>query len=314
VEPDGIVLVDKPKSMTSFDVVRVFKRHLGRVKVGHCGTLDPLATGLLPICIGRATKLMQFIVAGIKNYTGRMVLGVRTDTFDIEGRIVEQRAIRKGIDLEMLEETARKLTGEIEQVPPPFSAVKYRGKPLYALARRGIMLKKEPRKVKVERFDITGFEAKRFVDFDISCSKGTYVRSLIDEFGQLLGCCAYLKDLRRTIVGPFSIDNALSLEAIEDFLKKGRLKEILVAREASISHIPAIHVETELARAISRGMPLDKTYLDLLIDKRGIKLNPAIPYLRITSSGDNLGPTTIAIANWPHESFRRKVKMARVLT
>lgn len=205
---NGILLVDKPEGWTSHDVVAKMRHHLGVKKIGHAGTLDPLATGLLILLVGNATKISQYVTNQDKRYTGTFCLGVTTDTYDAEGEVVETREV--DVTDETITATAKTFLGEQQQLPPMFSAKKCHGKPLYLLARQGHEVERKPCSVRIDEFEITKI-ALPHVAFDILCSKGTYVRTLAHDFGEKLGCGAYLSQLRRTQTGNFSIDQATSL-------------------------------------------------------------------------------------------------------
>ncbi|MDR3273773.1 MAG: tRNA pseudouridine(55) synthase TruB [Puniceicoccales bacterium] len=208
----GVLLIDKPVGLTSHDVVHEIRRVTGVKRVGHAGTLDPLATGLLIVLIGRATKISQFLIDLDKNYEGTMQLGIETDSHDAEGNIVAQRHIQD-ITLERLREAAVTFKGDIEQVPPMFSAKKLNGKPLYKLARQGKVVERQSNLVTIFKFEIGNLCADR-VDFCIRCSKGTYVRTIAHDLGQMLGCGAHLTALRRTKIGEFLVTDAHSLSKI----------------------------------------------------------------------------------------------------
>lgn len=208
---DGVLVVDKQSGMSSYDVIRRLKKVLGTSRLGHTGTLDPMATGVLVVCAGWSTRLVPYLSDGWKEYTGEIRLGVRTETDDAEGAVVETREVRCG--REELQAAAACLTGEIEQVPPAYSAVHVGGERAYAVARRGDEVALEPRKVTVERFDVD-LAAPDRVAFRVRVSKGTYVRSLARDLGELLGCGAHLASLRRTVNEPFTVDEATPLESV----------------------------------------------------------------------------------------------------
>ena len=209
----GVLLLDKPEGVTSAGVIRALKPRLGRTKVGHLGTLDPFASGLLPLCLGEATKVARYLLAEHKSYDGTIRLGTATDTLDREGTIVETQAV-PALDLAALDALAARFVGRQKQVPPMFSALKRGGVPLYKLARKGIEVEREPRDVEITRFSLTPVAADR-IDFSVACSKGTYVRVLAADVGRALGTVAHLERLRRTSVGRFTVDEASSLAAIE---------------------------------------------------------------------------------------------------
>jgi len=216
--PAGLIVnVNKPGGITSFAVVQYIRRFIDVRKVGHAGTLDPFATGVLLICIGKATKQVSKLTELKKEYRGTMKLGNRTDTYDIDGRIIEEKEIPP-ITLSKLREIADDFTGNIEQVPPIFSAIKQGGIPLYKLARSGKTVELTPRQVKIYSFTILDYK-NPFIDFQVICSSGTYIRSLANDFGNRLGCGAYLHSLIRTSIGTYTLDDAVPLNAIPEFLK-----------------------------------------------------------------------------------------------
>lgn len=212
---DGLLVVDKPVSLTSHDVVDRVRRVFGERRVGHTGTLDPGASGVLVVCIGRATRLVRFLQEGTKVYTGAMILGVTTDTLDADG--TETGRAPCGAKREDVERAMATLVGTLTQTPPMVSAVKVGGAKMYELARKGVVVGRKPRVVRVERFEMTSFAEGDFprVAFEVECGKGTYVRSLAAEVGATLGCGAHLAELRRTKNGSYSIDQAETIQEIE---------------------------------------------------------------------------------------------------
>lgn len=198
----GLLLIDKPAGITSHDAVAKVRRALGVRKVGHSGTLDPAATGLLLIGVGRATRLLRFLGDLPKVYQGRGILGVETDTLDAEGAVVRESPVE--VAEGTLRSAMQRFTGEIEQVPPAYSAVKVEGERLYKAARRGEHVEAPPRRVTVDSFDLQRFESPAF-DFEVRCSAGTYIRSLVADVGRELGSGAHLQRLRRTAIGPFRV-------------------------------------------------------------------------------------------------------------
>ena len=219
-EEGRVLLINKPLHWTSFDVVRKIRNTIKIKKVGHAGTLDPLATGLLIVCTGRFTKKINEYMAREKEYTGTFTLGAVTPTFDLEsepGNFQPVDEISEG----MIYEIAKKFTGEIMQFPPVHSAIKQKGKPVYLLARKGIEVILEPRKIVIHNFEITHIKMP-LVSFKVVCTTGTYIRSLAQDFGQALGCGAYLSSLCRTRIGNFALEEALSVEEfIAGSLKAG---------------------------------------------------------------------------------------------
>ena len=212
-----VLLIDKPLHWTSFDVVRKLRNILHIKKIGHAGTLDPLATGLLIVCTGKFTKRINEFMAQTKEYTGTITLGAVTLTYDLESE-PENFQSTNSITIETIREAALQLTGPILQVPPAHSAIKVNGKRVYELARQGKEVKLEPRPVTIYTFDILSFE-KDVVQFRVSCSTGTYIRSLANDLGRIVGCGGYLSSLRRTKIGEFTVNEAQSMEAFEEAYK-----------------------------------------------------------------------------------------------
>jgi tRNA pseudouridine55 synthase len=210
---DGVLLVDKPAGITSAGVVRQVKRRLGATKVGHLGTLDPFATGLLPLVTGEGTKLVAVLSQGDKSYTGVIALGRSTDTLDSTGEVVETAAVPDLSD-DVLEAVARRFRGAVEQVPPMFSALKRGGVPLYELARKGIDVEREARRVHIESLTLVPVSAVE-ISLSMRCSKGTYVRSLARDVAAALGTVGHLASLRRTAFGSFDVASAISLDDID---------------------------------------------------------------------------------------------------
>jgi len=218
----ALLLVDKPQGWTSFDVVNKVrwllrkKLEVKKIKVGHSGTLDPMATGLLLICTGKWTKKLNELQGLDKAYTGTITLGGETPSFDAETEVINEKPIDK-IDLATVEMVIEQFVGEIDQVPPVYSAIKVDGKRLYKSARAGKEVKPEPRRVMVEEFEVKRFELPQ-IDFVVRCSKGTYVRSLAHDLGQKLGCGGYLSALRRTEVGPYHVRDSFQVSELVEKL------------------------------------------------------------------------------------------------
>lgn len=239
--PEGLLLVDKPQGMTSHDVVDAVRRALGTRKVGHAGTLDPMATGLLLVGVGRATRLLRFLGDLPKTYEGRGLLGVQTTTLDADGEVTRTASVTAGRG--DIEEAAAALVGDSLQRPPAFSAVKVGGRKLYEAARRGEALEAEPRPIRVDAFDILEVEEAAF-GFRVTCSSGTYVRVLVADVGTALGCGAHLVRLRRTRIGPFRVDDARPPGEPGDPLPL----------ELGVAHLPRVDLEEpEEARAAANG-------------------------------------------------------------
>jgi tRNA pseudouridine55 synthase len=221
-EEGKVILINKPFDWTSFDVVRKIRNLIRVKKVGHAGTLDPLATGLLIVCTGKFTKKINEYQAQEKEYTGTFTLGAVTPTYDLESEPQNFKDY-SFVTKELLEETTKQFMGEIEQVPPIHSAIKQKGKPVYLLARKGIDVKLEPRKITIKEFEIIKMELP-VVSFRVVCTTGTYIRSLANDFGKALDCGAYLSALCRTRIGEFKLEDAMSLKMFEDLIKENDLK------------------------------------------------------------------------------------------
>lgn len=251
---DGLILVDKPQGVTSHDVVARVRRCLGIQRVGHFGTLDPLATGLLLVAVGRAVKLFPFFSKQDKVYTGEIRLGVATDTYDAMGRPTSPEA--GGLpDRQAVMETMSLFVGEILQAPPPYSAKKLGGKPMYKWARRRQTIACPPRPVRVDAFEMTGFRPP-IIGFEVRCGSGTYVRSLAHALGENLGCGAHLAALRRVSVGTLSVANSLPLDRLEILVSEGRTNDVVLPLESLLPGLPKI-ILTETAEArLQRGRPL----------------------------------------------------------
>ena len=245
----GILLLDKPEGMTSAAVVRTVKKTLAVERVGHLGTLDPFASGLLPICLGEGTKIAQFLMTERKAYSGTIRLGSETDTYDATGTVTRNAPV-PGLMPKSLQELVQRFSGESWQTPPMYSALKRHGTPLYKLARRGIEVEREPRKVVIENFLLASIDDSSLW-FSLTCSKGTYMRTLAVDIGKALGCGAHLATLRRTGFGPFVIEHAVPLSQCVDLFDRGILP--LLSLTAALKHYPAVVVTTEVATLVRQG-------------------------------------------------------------
>ncbi len=242
----ALLLIDKPAGLTSHDVVDRVRRAMGVRKVGHAGTLDPSATGLLLIGVGRATRLLRFLGDFEKVYEGTGVLGVETTTLDADGEAVRESPV--DVPESALREAMARFVGRIDQVPPAYSAVKVGGEKLYRAARAGRTVEAAPRSVEVFAFDLANFASPRF-DFTVRCSAGTYVRALVADVGRRLGCGAHLERLRRMAIGPFSVDDAVTPDAPGP----------LLPLERAVDHLPSMALQEEEARAAAHGQCLGPT-------------------------------------------------------
>ena len=219
-ENGRVLLIDKPLQWTSFDVIRKIRNTIKIKKVGHAGTLDPLATGLLIVCTGKFTKKINEYMAQEKEYTGTITLGAVTPTYDLESEPVNFMSLDE-ISEDLIRETTKQFTGEILQTPPIHSAIKQKGKPVYLLARKGIDVILEPRKITIKEFEITSIEMP-VISFRVVCTTGTYIRSLANDFGNALGCGGYLSKLRRTRIGNFLVEDAVSMEEFANLAFRGK--------------------------------------------------------------------------------------------
>jgi tRNA pseudouridine55 synthase len=229
-ELDGVLLIDKPTDHTSHDVVARLRGKLKMKRIGHAGTLDPMATGILIMLIGKATRVSQYLMSLDKEYTGTITLGKVTTTQDAEGEMLETRPVPPLTEAD-IRQTARSFVGDQYQTPPMFSAIKIDGVPLYKKARQGEEVEREPRFIRIASFDVTRFESPQ-IDFVLRCSKGTYVRTIAHDFGQKLGCGAHLSKLRRTGSGKFTISQCVTLDEIQAMTLPDIEKRLLPVHEA----------------------------------------------------------------------------------
>ncbi|WP_028989252.1 tRNA pseudouridine(55) synthase TruB [Thermithiobacillus tepidarius DSM 3134] len=231
---DGILLLDKPEGVSSNAALQQAKRLLRLKKAGHTGSLDPLATGLLPLCFGEATKFSQFLLDADKVYRARFRLGSTTTTGDAEGEVLERRPVR--VDAAQVEHALAAFRGEILQVPPMYSALKQQGRPLYEIARQGGTVERAPRRVQISRYELLALHGDE-LEVEVACSKGTYIRSLAVDLGEALGCGAHVSALRRLASGPFRIEQALTLETLAAELERGACP--LLPADQALGHLPA---------------------------------------------------------------------------
>lgn len=236
---DGVLLLDKPSGLTSNDALMRAKRLFNAAKAGHTGTLDPMATGLLPVCLGEATKFAGELLTADKRYEAVIRLGVRTDTADAEGRVLEARAVN--VSAQEVEAALARFRGDIQQVPPMHSALKRDGRPLYAYARAGIELERAPRAVTIHALDLRHF-AGDTLEVSVTCSKGTYVRTLAEDIGGFLGCGGHLAALRRVGIGPLRPDAAVTLADLEEMAPERR-DVLLRPADALLVGLPPLHLD-----------------------------------------------------------------------
>jgi tRNA pseudouridine55 synthase len=248
---DGILNLNKPAGPTSFTAVSKVKHLLHERQVGHGGTLDPLASGVLPLFLGQSTRVAEYLLEYPKTYRAEVVLGITTDTYDAEGNIT-CRADATGIQREILEKELSAFRGVISQTPPIYSAIKHKGQPLHKLARRGDCITVESRQVNIYRLDLLDFQTP-VVTLEIECSKGTYIRSLAYDLGQRLGCGAYLKNLIRTTYGPFDINKSITLPELEAAVENNAWQHLLHPADSVLSHWLAVTLTPEQIEAVKHG-------------------------------------------------------------
>lgn len=244
---DGILNINKPTGMSSFDVVRVVKKVAKTKKVGHTGTLDPEASGVLPICIGRATKLVDYIMSDYKVYKVELKLGITTDTYDREGKILQTSEINSSED--DIKNAIKSFEGEIDQIPPMYSALKVNGQRLYNLARKGIEIERKARKIHIYDINILSMELP-IVKFTVKCSKGTYIRSLCYDIGEKLKCGGTMWNLERTQTGSFSISNSVELEQ----LNVDNIHSYLIPMDKALESYPKIIIDKKYEKLILNGV------------------------------------------------------------
>ncbi|MBI4297936.1 MAG: tRNA pseudouridine(55) synthase TruB [Chloroflexi bacterium] len=250
----GILNLNKPEGPTSFQAVSQVRRCSGVRRVGHGGTLDPLARGVLPVLLGQATRLSEFMTQFSKVYRAEVMLGIATDTYDAAGRVTFQ-GDPSSLSSGQLEETLAAFRGSFFQLPPPFSAVKVRGRRLYSWARSGEAVELPVRQVQVFRLELVGWEPS-CITLEVECGKGTYIRSLAQDLGERLGCGAHLHSLERTRVGPFRIEEALSLSQVEGAFEEGSWPDILRPMEEAVESLEKVVVEGEAERRARLGQAL----------------------------------------------------------
>ncbi len=259
---NGIVLLDKPTDISSNHALQRVKRIFFANKAGHTGALDPLATGMLPVCLGEATKFSQFLLDSDKRYTVTATLGIRTTTSDSQGEVVEQRDV--AVTPAQLEKALDSFRGDIMQVPSMFSALKHKGQPLYKYAREGITIDREARPISVYEINLLRFEGNE-VDLDIHVSKGTYIRTIIDDLGELLGCGAHVSMLRRTQVADYPYERMVTIEQLESLVEQAKKEDIspyqlldplLLDMDTAVKNYPEVNISEEMGSYVLHGQPV----------------------------------------------------------
>lgn len=252
---NGILVIDKPAGVTSNGVLQQVKRLFGAAKAGHTGALDPLATGVLPLCFGEATKFSQSMLDSDKAYITTARLGIRTETADSEGAVVSERPV-PALAEEDLEPVLDRFRGDIEQVPSMYSALKHKGRPLYEYAREGIEIERPARPVTIYELTLLAVRETE-IDLAVKCTKGTYVRNLVEDIGEVLGCGAHVSALRRTLASGFSLAQAHPVEKLEQMREQGEsLDSLLVPVDAALTMFPEVHLESGNLLSILNGQPV----------------------------------------------------------
>ena len=247
---DGVFLLDKPQGMSSNDIMQKVKRLFQANKAGHTGALDPLATGMLPICLGEATKFSQFLLDADKRYVVTAKLGERTDTSDAEGQVVKTRPVN--VETSQILTALEQFRGDILQVPTMFSALKHNGKPLYEYARAGITVEREARPITIFEINFIEYQAPSLT-LEVHCSKGTYIRTLVDDLGEVLGCGAHVTVLRRTAVADYPTEKMMTWDALQALAEQGDLDQHLLPIDTAVSKLPALKLNAEQSKGIGFG-------------------------------------------------------------
>ncbi len=279
---DGLLIVDKPEGMTSLEVVREVKRRLGVRKAGHIGTLDPFATGVLPIAINEGTKLVPFMGEESKDYEAVLKIGEETTTDDLTGKVISRKPWEE-VSPEVIAAAFRSFLGKIRQIPPMYSAVKINGKPLYRLARKGIEVERKEREVEILDIHVEEVQLPR-VRFSVSCSKGTYIRSLAKDIGRKIGCGAHLIQLKRVRSGPFTLEKAISWERLKNLSRTESLSPWLVSLREALSCLPEVIGDERLVKKVRLGREMMVRDLSL----QPLPLFEIGECLRITSPEEGL--------------------------
>jgi len=302
------LLLDKPAGLTSFETIEKLRKIVGVKKVGHVGTLDPLATGLLLACLGKATKLAQFLSGWDKEYVAQIKLGATTDTWDRDGNLMENVDV-SAVSLPEVSRAVSELTGEVALLAPEYSALKYQGKKLYEYARAGQKVPRPTKRVKIYSAEILEFSPP-YLTLKINCSKGTYIRSIAFELGRKLGCGAAVWELRRTKLGPYSIEKALTLDKIQEIIKTQQLESHLISLPDAVGHFPRVILLPDGYQKVKHGLafkPVDVLEFDSFQKDRWVRiLDPAKQLLAV---GRSLCDSTCFL-NSPEQAL---IKYERVL-
>lgn len=285
---NGILVIDKPQGLISTETLEKVKKILKVKKAGHGGTLDPIATGVLPIFLNNATKLAQIFLEGDKIYEGEFQLGIVTDTYDITGEILAENEI-PDFSVNEIQKIANTFLGEIEQIPPPYSAAKYKGRPLYKYARDGIFIPKKPKKIKINEFKILEKKDSK-VRFYLHCSKGTYVRSLINTLGEKLKCGAVLVNLRRLKKSVFTLDDAITLKKLEELASQGldKILSFIIPSEKALEFLPKIIVSEDFSQKVRDGRQIYTSSFLSFIKFQKLTISTTEKWIRIVNTKGKL--------------------------
>lgn len=294
---DGIIVINKPKGCTSHDVVHKIKKLFGK-KVGHTGTLDPNATGVLPILIGKGTELSQFLINHDKKYIATIQLGIKTDTGDVEGNVIEEKNVDlDNYDKNQINEILKKMLGKQKQIPPIYSAIKVNGKKLYEYARSGKTVDIPEREIEIYDLKCLNFDVvNKLLVFEIYCSKGTYVRTVCEKIAELLNTVGYMKELERTMVGDFNIEKSITIEELKDnFQNQNFLDENIISIEKFFGNNPMIVLDEKKLKLFLNGVKLDFSY--------NKSLNCNSEFVRIYNENNKF----IGIGIYENGKLRRKI-------
>ncbi len=254
-EVNGVLLLDKPQGQSSNEALQYVKRVFKAAKAGHTGSLDPLASGMLPLCFGEATKISAFLLDADKHYQTRCRLGVKTDTGDADGTVIDEQSLPE-LSEQRTRSVLRQFVGELQQVPPMYSAVKYQGRRLYELAREGVVVERQPRRIEVHALELVAFNGDE-LELSVHCSKGTYVRTLIEEIAEALGTIGHVTALRRECVGPYQGEEMVTVAEIEKHAEDfDSLDALLKPIDSAVSHWPTLEVGRDAAYYLQQGQPV----------------------------------------------------------
>ena len=266
----GVINIYKEKGFTSHDVVNIVRKTLGKVKTGHTGTLDPDAEGVLPICVGKATKLADYIAADIKEYKAEITLGIKTTTEDISGDVIEKKDVNASED--EVKSAINSFVGEYNQIPPMYSAIKVNGKKLYELAREGKEIERKTRLINIYKIrDIKALYNNKY-EFYVLCSKGTYIRTLCKDIGEKLGCGGCMSNLTRTRSGNFYIENSIKINDFKDIVSQNKLNDVLITVKEVLSNYMTVHIDSKAEKYVLNGNKISLSYINEKDIKKGNKV------------------------------------------